>query len=441
VPGPSPPAAPSILRAANWWDSRAQTWERSFHTIATQMPAPGGNPWEGQAAQAAAARAAADHAQAAQAAAQLCSAAAVARQGAAQVAAAKAAALQAIDAATTDLFTVGEDLSVTDTLRSLGLLALLQRQRLADAHAAAIGAAATALVDIDTAVAGELQAATAGLPGIGVGNPLAAADGAGATNTAPGDPQKGTSGAGSAEPQHDSSAPTDTPLDAGARERPGVTDVNDPGVSWQPGFDPGQWKNSWQNPLLTDNPPGYTGGPGPERDAAWQSYLSNYPTGERGVLPKPDAVQDRGLKVLGSGATQLGTSYAWGGKGLRGPGPGTLEHDSGGGARTYADDQRIGFDCSGLTEYSVWQAAGTDIGAGTWHQVNSPNLSAVESTADLRPGDLIYYGAGGADHVGIFVSPGVILNAPQSGLPVQVEQRTTSLGSAPVIRGFRVPVG
>jgi hypothetical protein len=35
----------------------------------------------------------------------------------------------------------------------------------------------------------------------------------------------------------------------------------------------------------------------------------------------------------------------------------------------------------------------------------------------------------------------VILNAPQSGLPVQVEQRTTSLGSAPVTRGFRVPVG
>ena len=64
------------------------------------------------------------------------------------------------------------------------------------------------------------------------------------------------------------------PLDAGAQERPGITDVNDPGVAWQDGFDPSQWKTSWHNPLMTDNPPGYTGGPGPERDAAWRSYLA-----------------------------------------------------------------------------------------------------------------------------------------------------------------------
>ena len=72
----------------------------------------------------------------------------------------------------------------------------------------------------------------------------------------------------------------------------------------------------------------------------------------------------------------------------------------------------------------------------------SPALKAVKTTADLRPGDLIYYGTGPAHHVGIFVSPGVILNAPESGLPVQVQQRATALGADAadgLIRGLRLP--
>jgi len=233
------------------------------------------------------------------------------------------------------------------------------------------------------------------------------------------------------------------PLDAGAQERPGITDVNDPGVAWQDGFDPSQWKTSWHNPLLTDNPPGYTGGPGPERDAAWRNYLAHFPTTERGFLPNPDAVDDTGLKVLGNAGTQMGTSYAWGGKGLRTPGRGTLANDpQGGGAHVFGDNQRIGFDCSGLAEYAAWQANQTDIGIWTGSQVVSSNLAPVPDTGSLKPGDFIYYGPGDAHHVGIFVSPGVILNAPESGLPVQVQKRTTALGADPIdtiIRGLRLP--
>lgn len=53
------------------------------------------------------------------------------------------------------------------------------------------------------------------------------------------------------------------PTSPGEQERPGVTDINDPNTAWQKDVDPEQWKRSWQDPQLADNPPGYTGGPGP----------------------------------------------------------------------------------------------------------------------------------------------------------------------------------
>ena len=230
------------------------------------------------------------------------------------------------------------------------------------------------------------------------------------------------------------------PTSPGQQERTGVTDVNDPNVKWQPGFDPQTWQNGWHDPQLADNPPGYTGGPGPERDAAWQNYLANYPKDGRGFLPNPDAVSDPGLKVVGNAGTQLGTSYAWGGKGLNGPGKGTLASDPpGGGAHVYGDDNRVGYDCSGLAEYSAYQTNGTDIGAGTGNQIDSTNLAPVDGP--LKTGDFVYYGSGGAHHVGIYVAPGVIINAPESGLPVELDHRTTTpgSGSGEQIRARRLP--
>lgn len=240
------------------------------------------------------------------------------------------------------------------------------------------------------------------------------------------------------------------PRDVGSQERPGVTDVNDPGVKWQPGFDPNRWKQSWQNPMLADNPPGYNGPAGPERDAAWQNYLAHFPKNERGFLPNPDAVNDPGLKVVGNAATQLGTSYAWNGGNTRGPSKGdhgydptTGKIDPSDGAEIYRDYNRVGFDCSGLAEYAAAQARpGVDIGDWTGPQVGSPNLTTVPAGAPLRPGDFVYYGAGPAHHVGIYVAPGVIINAPQSGLPVELDHRPTTVGPDPtdgVIRARRLP--
>ncbi|MBB4855143.1 chaperonin cofactor prefoldin [Mycobacteroides chelonae] len=93
-------------------------------------------------------------------------------------------------------------------------------------------------------------------------------------------------------------APQTSPMrDVGSQERPGVTDINDPDVQWQPGIDPAKWKESYRNPQLSDNPPGMTLPAGAERDAAWKEYLANYPKdGTRGGSTQPRCCAGQGIK-------------------------------------------------------------------------------------------------------------------------------------------------
>ena len=106
----------------------------------------------------------------------------------------------------------------------------------------------------------------------------------------------------------------------------------------------------------------------------------------------------------------LGTPYAWGGGGTRGPGPG-MDPDEG----------VIGFDCSGLTQYAYAQA-GISIQRNSRAQYAS--LPKVSSD-DLQAGDLVFWGSGGSDpgsivHVAIYLGGGKVVQAPESGDVVKV---------------------
>lgn len=108
----------------------------------------------------------------------------------------------------------------------------------------------------------------------------------------------------------------------------------------------------------------------------------------------------------------LGTPYAWGGGGTRGPGPG-LDPDEG----------VIGFDCSGLTQYA-YARAGISIARNSRAQYAS--LPKVSSD-DLQPGDLVFWGSDGSDpgsieHVAIYLGGSQVLQAPQSGDVVKVSR-------------------
>jgi cell wall-associated NlpC family hydrolase len=106
----------------------------------------------------------------------------------------------------------------------------------------------------------------------------------------------------------------------------------------------------------------------------------------------------------------LGTPYAWGGGGTRGPGPG-MDPDEG----------VIGFDCSGLTQYAYAQA---DISIPRNSRAQYASLPKVSSD-DLQAGDLVFWGSGGSDpasivHVAIYLGGGRVVQAPESGDVVKV---------------------
>ena len=86
-----------------------------------------------------------------------------------------------------------------------------------------------------------------------------------------------------------------------------------------------------------------------------------------------------------------------------------------------------GFDCSGLTAWAWGQAgvASRTIPAPRWP---TPRRYRV---TDLQPGDLLFYGPGGAEHVAMYVGGGSMIEAPYTGASVWITGRS---GSAPLRR-------
>ena len=124
---------------------------------------------------------------------------------------------------------------------------------------------------------------------------------------------------------------------------------------------------------LVDNPPGHSRRRGPARDRAWLAYLSQSDGTTTGtvdpttlVLPNPDAVSDPRLKTLGAAAKQQGVSYAWGGghdPAAPGVSRGHRNHQPDE-SWTFNDQNRTGFDCSGLARFATAEGRGFDMGSG-----------------------------------------------------------------------------
>jgi len=75
-----------------------------------------------------------------------------------------------------------------------------------------------------------------------------------------------------------------------------------------------------------------------------------------------------------------------------------------------------GFDCSGLTAWSWGQ-----VGVGLPHYSGAQMADSTPvPISDLQPGDLLFYGPGGSDHVAMYVGPGTMIEAPYTGASVWV---------------------
>lgn len=152
-----------------------------------------------------------------------------------------------------------------------------------------------------------------------------------------------------------------------------------------------------------------------------------------GILPQPaSVVADPGFtngqipRVYGQQASelvirramsQLGVPYSWGGGNANGPSRGIDR-----GANT------VGFDCSGLMLYAF-----AGVGIKLDHYSGSQyNAGRKIPSAQMRRGDLIFYGPNASQHEAMYLGNGQMLEAPYTGSQVRIAPVRTS-GMTPYV--------
>ncbi|MCP2163796.1 NlpC/P60 family protein [Goodfellowiella coeruleoviolacea] len=117
--------------------------------------------------------------------------------------------------------------------------------------------------------------------------------------------------------------------------------------------------------------------------------------------------------VINRALSQVGVPYAWGGGNRFGPTRGIRD---GGVADRYGDYAKVGFDCSGLMVYA-FAGAGVTLPRYSGYQYNAGRRVPLSR---MVPGDMLFWGAGGGQHVALFLGGGMMVEAPYSGSAVRV---------------------
>uniref|UniRef100_UPI003558E55E C40 family peptidase n=1 Tax=Streptomyces corallincola TaxID=2851888 RepID=UPI003558E55E len=159
---------------------------------------------------------------------------------------------------------------------------------------------------------------------------------------------------------------------------------------------------------------------------------------------------DAACGVLASGASataqaavdaacsQIGVWYSWGGGHGATPGA-TYGYYDGQDPDSAHDNERKGFDCSGLMRYAYYRATGKDLLNGTaddqFHTSKaSARFSAGQGTAPLLPGDLMFWGSGHIHHVAMYLGGGQMVEAYESGTHIRVTPVRTGGDYAGAVR-------
>jgi cell wall-associated NlpC family hydrolase len=107
----------------------------------------------------------------------------------------------------------------------------------------------------------------------------------------------------------------------------------------------------------------------------------------------PVPVAQGAAGAIAAARSQLGVPYVWGG-----------------------ETPGVGFDCSGLVQWA-WRQAGVSLPRTSGAQFAA---TTPVSVADLEPGDLLFYGPDGSDHVAMYIGGGMMIEAPETGQVVHI---------------------
>jgi cell wall-associated NlpC family hydrolase len=121
-----------------------------------------------------------------------------------------------------------------------------------------------------------------------------------------------------------------------------------------------------------------------------QTLLSSATSRFSTAAPPPTAAGGAGAVQAAEG--QLGVPYRWGAESPKGT-------------------SDPGFDCSGLTAFA-WGQVGVSLPHYSGAQMSD---STPVPLSDLQPGDLLFYGPGGDEHVAMYLGGGEMVEAPDTG--------------------------
>ncbi|MCV7372164.1 C40 family peptidase [Mycolicibacterium arabiense] len=124
--------------------------------------------------------------------------------------------------------------------------------------------------------------------------------------------------------------------------------------------------------------------------------------------------------VIRRAMSQIGVPYSWGGGSAAGPSRGI---DSGAGTS--------GFDCSGIVLFAF---AGVGIKL-PHYSGDQYDAGRKVPSAQMRRGDVIFYGPGASQHEALYLGQGMMLEAPFTGSDVHVSAVRTS-GMTPYVTRF-----
>jgi outer membrane protein OmpA-like peptidoglycan-associated protein len=131
------------------------------------------------------------------------------------------------------------------------------------------------------------------------------------------------------------------------------------------------------------------------------------------LSPRSAAV---GASILNAATSQSGATYCWDGGTPSGPSHGAAYATQvSEGASDCLNDTTVGYDCTGLTLYAVYQATGIVLSHGPDQATSALDQGGqlISNVSDLQPGDIVYFGGTLSNflHSGIYAGNGEIWDA------------------------------